>query len=211
MFLYTLAIEELIIRIKENSKIKGYSIVSTIIMQIKVSGYADDIVGYVVDDQSVKEFFIEFDKWGEISGALLNKKKTQILNIHDQNEKQKKIKILGVEFNNKGCDPSNKEELFKKLEKTTNIWNTVKLNLLERVVVAKTFLLSQFYFLTNFITYSDKEILNMEKLIFGFLWNNKLELIKRDTLILSYDQGGLNMFNIRARIETILQQQFIYI
>ncbi len=44
-------------------------------VEIKISAYADDIVGYIVDETSVKVFFMEFDRWGEISGASLNEDK----------------------------------------------------------------------------------------------------------------------------------------
>ena len=61
MILYILAIEELILRIKANSEIKGYVKMN---FETKISAYADDIVGYVVDRSSIKEFFAEFEGWG---------------------------------------------------------------------------------------------------------------------------------------------------
>jgi hypothetical protein len=39
-------------------------------VEIKISAYADDIVGYVVDETSVKEFFMEFDRWGKSLGQV---------------------------------------------------------------------------------------------------------------------------------------------
>ena len=46
---------------------------------MKVTSYADDVTGYTLDDKSTEEFFNEFEKWSEISGASLNKEKTQFI------------------------------------------------------------------------------------------------------------------------------------
>src|SRR5690606_22426357 len=44
-----------------------------------------------------------------------------------------------------------------------------------------------------------------------FIWNNNKEIIKRNTVILPYNEGGLNMFNLECRLKTIHIKQFIYI
>ena len=56
---------------------------------------------------------------------------------------------------------------------------------------------------------SNESIKNLETTIFKFVWNGAIETIKRGTLILPYERGGLNMINIRAKIETIMFQQFL--
>jgi hypothetical protein len=45
----------------------------------------------------------------------------------------------------------------------------------------------------------------------NFIWNNKNDLVNRNTLILPYEKGGLGIFNLEAKIKTILFQQFLYI
>jgi hypothetical protein len=100
---------------------------------------------------------MEFDRWGEISGASLNKDKTKILKIGCQNESSK-VKILGIVFNKFGVSKSNLTKVKENIIKAVNIWNTVKLNMLERVAVFKTFLLSKLYFVANFTTLSNEYI-----------------------------------------------------
>ena len=73
MVLYILCIEDLIQKVKANENIDGYKIAN---LTFKISGYADDIVGYVTNNNSIEHFFNEFEKWGKFSGARVNKKKT---------------------------------------------------------------------------------------------------------------------------------------
>ena len=48
-------------------------------------------------------------------------------------------------------------------------------------------------------------------MIYKFIWNNSQELIKRNSLILPYDKGGLNMVHIEAKLSTINVLNFLYI
>ena len=66
MMLYIIAIEELLIRINNNNKINGYCIHIMKKREMKVSAYADDVTGYTIDESATKEFFLEFDEWGDI-------------------------------------------------------------------------------------------------------------------------------------------------
>ena len=104
MMLYVIVIEELLLRIEMNENIKGYKLKILKESEIKVTAYADDVVGYVVDDESIMHFFNEFEKWGMISGAKINRDKTQIIKINqDENLlENEKVKILGVIFDKKG-------------------------------------------------------------------------------------------------------------
>ncbi|CAF1017144.1 unnamed protein product, partial [Brachionus calyciflorus] len=42
-------------------------------------------------------------------------------------------------------------------------------------------------------------------------FDDPIELIKRDTLILPFEEGGMNMFNLYGRLKTIHMQSFFYI
>ena len=79
--LYIQCIEELIVRVKNNIKEYTRSGVTT-----KISAYADDTVGYLIDDRSIEHFFDEFEKWGIYSGARLNKKNIMKVDSEDTNK-----------------------------------------------------------------------------------------------------------------------------
>ena len=161
--LYILAIEELLINIENNNNIKGYIVNNGLKnIEIKATVYADDVTGYVINESSIKEFFIEFDKWGEISGASINKEKTELIDIQNKNV-YKEMKILGVYFDNNGFSKNNFKLLLSKISKTIDIWNTIRLNMLERIVIVKTFILSKVWFLANF-SFIDKDMVKTLKL-----------------------------------------------
>ena len=65
-----------------------------------------------------------------------------------------------------------------------------------KIIVVKTFVLSQFSYLANMCIISDNLLNNLEREIFKFVWNSKTERIKRQTIISSYNEGGLNMTDI---------------
>ena len=74
--------------------------------------------------------------------------------------------------------------------------------------MSKTFILSKLWYIINFITLTQENIKIIESLIHKFIWCNSFELIKRDTLILPYEKGGLNSVCLRAKIETSYIQNF---
>ena len=67
--------------------------------------------------------------------------------------------------------------------------------MIERITVVKTFCLGRLSFVASFMCVKEEDI--KEKII-------------RKTLIMPYEKGGLNMISLRAKIETILFQQFKY-
>jgi hypothetical protein len=83
--------------------------------------------------------------------------------------------------------------------------------MIERVIVCKVFMMSKIYFLANFVILKKENLNEINKMMHKFVWNNNMEIIKRNSIILPYDRGGLNMFNIECRIKTIYIQQFMYI
>ena len=121
------------------------------------------------------------------------------------------MQVLGVLFNNKGVSEKNKENVKNKIKQALYLWNVSHLNMLERVIVCKTFILSKLWFLACFIKLDNKFAREINSLIYNFIWNNNKECIKRDTLIIPYERGGMNMFNLYAKLKTISFQQFRYI
>ena len=70
-----------------------------------------------------------------------------------------------------------------KIKQVIAIWNGVNLNLIERVIVCKTFLLSKLWFVCNFIILKTGEIREIKQILYNFIWNSKKDLVSRDTLI----------------------------
>ena len=63
--------------------------IKPIIIKNSLNKYADNVLGYTVDEQSTKEFFNEFEKWVPISGASTNRD----VDISNENPSHLKIEI----------------------------------------------------------------------------------------------------------------------
>ena len=217
MWLYILALQELLISIKNNKVINGYKLNILSSIETKTRAYADDIGGTLIDDVSIKELFIEFEKQGKYSGGEINKNKTKILNINGIIDKDiehlcvDEIKILGVKFNKNGISCLNVKEIYDKIDISLNLWNFKEFDMLQRITALKTFILSKLWFILNFIYLDKNEIMILERKIYKYLWSNKQELIKRATLIRSKKEGGLDMIDINSKMEAIRIKQYLYI
>ncbi len=77
--------------------------------------------------------------------------------------------MLGVLFNNKGISISNVENVKNKIKQTLYLWNINNLNMLERIVVCKTFVLSKVWFLASFIEFDESFIKEINKLIYSYI------------------------------------------
>ena len=88
--------------------------------------------------------------------------------------------------------------------------NNIRFNLIDKITVLRTFALSKLWFLLNFITIEEDEIVKIEKLSFNYIWNGKAELIARKILYCDFKEGGLNMVCIRAKIKMIFIRNLLY-
>lgn len=215
MLLYILCIEELLLRIKNNNKINGYKINSFIQIAIKISAYADDTTCITTDESSINEIIAEFDNWSLYSGAKLNKNKTSLItndvNVSNQlNLKiEKECKILGVYFNYIGLSNKNYTNIKKQIELFKITWSNVNISMIERARVLNVFLLSKFWFIANFYNYTKQQLIFINREIHVFLWKSKSERIKRNSLIMPYDEGGLQMVHIESKLKAIQVKQFL--
>ena len=217
MFLYTLAIEEMLIRTNENDQIKGYKTCVSKLMEHKTSAYADDVAGTLINLESIDLFMEEFQKWGKVSGASLNKEKTKILAINSKKKEWNgipfvaNVKILGIVFDRTGIGISNITEAINKLKITLFMWNNISLNILERITVVKTFAFSKILFVMNFCSMSKVVLKSIEKIVYGYIWNGKAELISRVNINRELKSGGLKMMDLNAKYETVRYKCFLEI
>ena len=110
------------------------------------------------------------------------------------------FKTLGIWFakDPKRCTELNYDERLKKINCILQIWKQRNLSWKGCIMIIKTLVLSQVTHLFT-MTYTPLKFLEqLDKLIFGFLWNNKPPRVKRETIIATVDDGGLRMPDIFA-------------
>ncbi|KAG9270245.1 zinc finger CCHC domain-containing protein 3 isoform X1, partial [Astyanax mexicanus] len=135
----SLAISPLIKRIKDDPRIQG--------VQINGNNYADDITVLAKSKKYIKYIFEHFKNYEKVSGAELNKEKSECLWIGDTGSKstfpidiqeQKQIKILGIYFDNKQCVDFNWSKKEEEIEKEIEKYTKIKLNIMNTFILPKT-------------------------------------------------------------------------
>jgi len=130
---------------------------------------------------------------------------------------QKSVKICGITFSN-DKELAYKENIIQKifkLERQLDIWRSRQLTLEGKILIVKTFGLSQLIYSLQSVIIKKVDKLKIEDLIFRFIWNikksNKISSgkINRPTLKSSIDQGGLNAPDIEIIDKAIKYKNFL--
>ena len=211
-YLFILAIELCSCNIRSDTSIKGISIDNS---EIKIIQYADDTTCTLKDEHSVRNLFNLFDNFGQISGLKLNVSKSQALWLGSKRFCRDKpfnvlwpddpIKALGVNFsyNVKLAEENNFVPKPNNLRTILNLWKTRHLTLAGKILLIKTFGLSQFIFLASVISVPNYIIQKVEKMLYDFLWNGGKGFIKRKTIIGNIEQGGLKMIDVNSMFNAL--------
>ena len=210
-YLFIIALEFLLLKIRGDSKIRGVMIGNN---ETKVTAFADDLTSFIRDIPSFKILIDTIERFGNCSGLKLNSDKTEALwlgnsynncqlpNI-DVDKINKPMKILGIYFTYdwRKKQELNFEAILKSLRKTLNSWQWRNLSLYGKIQIVKTFAIPKFMFRASVISLSKEIVKQVNSIIYKFVWNGK-DKIKRLALISDYENGGLRMPHIEAMIDT---------
>jgi len=223
--LFVLAIEPLLRNIERNEKINPISLpgLGSNTIKIKKAGYADDITGLTSNVASLQVIIEEYEKFSSVSGIRLNVAKTEIMVLgknggqnrsfvlKHRNEnfnvtEQKSVTICGITFSNDKEESYSRNVLQKiaKLERQLNIWRQRNLTLEGKILITKTFGLSQIIYSMQSTYFRKEDLKKIDNTILKFIWNLKPDTgfaigkIKRQVLISSVEKGGLNAPDIFA-------------
>ena len=180
--------------------------------------YADDLSLFLKDESELESAFNLIEQFGKITGLKLNKKKSIVLpfggykriNTSFTNVTWRKsneyIKILGIFFSS-DIEASKIDLNWKtKLEymtKTVNRWKNRDISLYGKIILCKTFLLSKVNYVMQSLVLPDRVLNEIDSIMFKFIWQKRnsnkkvFEKIKRKTLCLDVNQGGLKMISAK--------------
>lgn len=209
MLLYVLSLEPLTYLINNNKNIEGIKI-PNYDKEIKTIQHADDTNIFVKTQKSYNELKIELSKYEEISGSKINKEKCGILKIGKwekieinlpNNLIKDNIKIFGIYFG-KNNEKENIVKIINEIKIILDKWKYYKLNLIEKIIIIKTYALSKIQYLINIIEIPKKYITEINQIIFKFLWDNRYEKLNRQTIFQNTYNGGLALTNLEIKIQT---------
>ena len=227
--LFIMCVEPLIRNIAENRRIEQIESRSLGIRVPKTYGFADDVsVITKRSNENVAEVFKVYEEFSTASGLMLNADKTEIMCFnHAKNSNYQfvfdycqqqftidaveRLKINGIIFMQ---DPRRREatNVTKSLESTERLlrsWSTRRLTLLGKILIIKTFAVSQFVYLMQSISLCEASHKAIEKLIYKYLWNKNFnantapDRIKRKIIETPNQNGGFGMINVRSLSDSL--------
>jgi exonuclease III len=237
--LFILCIDPLIRKIENNPEIKSVQIPRSSLTGIKISnkvgGFADDIgVAINNDVRSINNVFKDYKLFSRLSGIELNVDKTEILKmncntLHADHMPQdilingtvvstvESLSICGVSFSNNAniAYENNILDKILKMERQLIIWLQRPLSMEGKILIVKVFGMSQLIYILQMCEINQSDIVDIERMIFKFLWNKRWvgtvapDRIKRSTLKLTYEKGGLQVPDVGNMDKALKVKQFI--
>ena len=211
-YLFIICTEILTSLINSSQNIKGIRISD---VSLKVSQYADDTV--IITDGSelsmcevnrVLNLFcqssglkINFEKSHLFLLGPLSKRRPAYLNRFHYDVNAVSIKYLGITFS------YHKDDFFRlnyvpklsRIKHLLHLWSSRDLTPIGKILLLKTFAVSQLVFLFMVLPNPPDYYLNeLNKLFFNFIWNGKPDKVKRSVLCNTKAKGGLNMLDIHS-------------
>ena len=222
--LFIFAIDPLIRNIEKNQNIPELSLSAN--CNIKTLAYADDIAVITKNsNDSFNNIFTEYGNLTKISGLTLNEDKTEILNLSNSDNHSTEASYLNnfltlihkheiiisgscLSLDSARCYEANITNKINKLCKHLNLWKGRQLSINGKMIIIKTFAISQLIFSSQFQTICQKDIRKIELLCYNFLWNGP-DRIKRIFLKSGCEEGGINGIDIELFFNSIAVRQFL--
>ena len=209
--LYVICLEPFANKIRNLDEIKGLKLPGSN-LEAKFSAYADDSLGILTTDASIRHYFHWVKLFGRVSGSKINYDKSKGLFLGKWKTRSdhpfgiswvKSLKILGYYFGT-GTDPDNIwAKTFQKFDNTLNLWRLRKLSLKGRSTVLNSLGLSKILYYASASLIPTHYATLFTRSSFRFVWKSKYEPVARDVLYLSFHSGGLNVPNFRLKCEAL--------
>ena len=114
-------------------------------------------------------------------------------------------RFLGIylSYDKNGNNVHNFGRKMLKLQLKLDIWRTRDLALFGRVLIVKSLGISQLVYSISKVEVPDYIVSTLKPKLFGFLWKNKKDKIKRVGLYQNYERGGLSMTDVDSMIKEL--------
>ena len=218
--LFILCMEPLLRNIENNPEIEPINSTTLACTLPKVYAYADDVNCAMRDsERSMRALFSEYERLTLMSGLELNADKTELLRLgndvnksyaisyrgqNHQIESSNEIKINGVLFqrDREALVQRNVDAVIKKMDQQFKLWSRRSLSTLGKILIAKTFGISQAIYLMQSISLNHAHYKKINAIVYKFIWNRHYlaakapERIKREVVTNCVKNGGLGMLDI---------------
>ena len=207
--LYIICLEPVLIRIRKDKDIKGFKIPGR--EEQKITAFADDSNFTLLDDISVQKVIYHFEFFGKASGSKLNKRKSQGLYLGKWKTRSdhpfgiswvKKVKIFGILFG-EVSDYEIWNSVYQKIVKTLRLYKSRCLSLYGKAIIVNVMVLSKLWYLCSVLCIPENYVVLIEREIFNFVWDGKIELLRRNVCYFPKLNGGINLVDIRLKVSSL--------
>ena len=189
----------------------------------KVYAYADDVNGTIADSPgSIRCLFKEYERLSRKSGLELNADKTEVMRLgNNPPPRSYRVEYLGRQFDVDSCDQLkingisfqrnhdrildvNVAAVCEKINKNMTKWSRRGLSTLGKILIAKTFGISQIIYLLQSMVLKNAHVKVLNAFLYKFIWNRRYgaakapERIKRLITNTPVKLGGLGMLDIET-------------
>ena len=225
--LFIMCMEPLIRNIESNPNIEPVRSRSLDSDLPKALAYADDVSNIIANNAtSLQGIFSEYERLTKKSGLQLNADKTDFLSIRSPNLQhlnarqlsfnylnqrfacvpKPEIKINGIwlQMNRDRMRTGNVDRVLVKIEAHLRSWSRRGLSTLGKILVLKTFGISQIIYLMQSMCLKPADFKRLNSLLYKYIWNRNFgapkapERIKREIINLPIKLGGFGMLDIIA-------------
>ena len=208
--LYILCMEPFAHKIRTEPNIIGLQLPGSK-EQVRISQYADDTNIVVCNKYSIRKVFHLVDLFGLASGSKLNKEKTWGIwlggwkNCRDKpfdiNWTNSSRKLCGVFLGNNDVIYDNWNNRIKKVSDAINIHSERALSIRGKSVLIQSVICSKIWYIGCILSLPSGIARRIQSAIFKFVWSNKPEPVKRTLMYSDYNEGGMSIVNVSAKLD----------
>ena len=216
-YIFILCAEILALMIRKNKQIKGITIKG---IEYLVSQYADDTsITLDATETSLKNTLLVLKFYAEASGLHVNMEKTKVIWFGSRKGSETKLcenwnlcweqgqfTLLGIKFSINLADmiEINYKDKIREIKNLLIQWSKRILTPYGRITVLKSLAIAKInHLLLSLPNPTQNMISELNSMFFKFLWNGKIDKIKRDVTIKTYKEGGLKMIKVESFIQAL--------
>ena len=112
----------------------------------------------------------------------------------------KPVKTLGIYFGHdkEKCEKLNWENKIEKINNLLLLWTKRNLTILGKILIIKSLIVPIFTYVSSACVVPEKYRKEIDSKCFKFIWNNKPDNVKRNTVVGKLGNGGLKMIDVQS-------------
>ena len=181
-----------------------------------LSLYADDTSVIVTSDLAIITVFEVYGRFEKGSGSKLNLGKCEGLWLGSWRDRAEepvainwtssKIKVLGIFIGNIGVEEANWLPRIEAVRNCLKSWRHRALSLKGKTLVLNVLALSKIWYVGSLVVMPPWTKLQLDKLVYDFLWSGKPDLVSREVIVQTRERGGLALVAIEKKIQALIVQ-----